>query len=99
MTPWIAPDAPRRPPLHSPDFKVRRALARLKESLIEVRRISHRLRPAMLDTLGLPAALELVALLLASALASALRWAALVEAGAHRLVGDWAEAQRLFAAL
>jgi hypothetical protein len=30
MTPWIAPDAPRRPPLHSPGFKVRRALARLK---------------------------------------------------------------------
>jgi hypothetical protein len=27
---WIAPDAPRRPPLHSPGFKVRRALARLK---------------------------------------------------------------------
>jgi two-component system NarL family sensor kinase len=37
-----------------------RALARLKESLTEVRRISHRLRPAMLDTLGLPAALELL---------------------------------------
>jgi two-component system NarL family sensor kinase len=38
-----------------------RALVRLKESLTEVRRISHRLRPAMLDTLGLPAALELLA--------------------------------------
>jgi two-component system NarL family sensor kinase len=37
-----------------------RALARLKESLDEVRRISHRLRPAMLDELGLPAALELL---------------------------------------
>jgi len=35
-----------------------KALARLNESLIEVRRISHRLRPAMLDTLGLPAALQ-----------------------------------------
>ncbi|MET0351317.1 MAG: cache domain-containing protein [Rhizobacter sp.] len=34
------------------------ALARLNDSLTEVRRISHRLRPAMLDTLGLPAALE-----------------------------------------
>ena len=28
--PWIAPDAPRRPPLHSTGFKARRALARLK---------------------------------------------------------------------
>jgi two-component system NarL family sensor kinase len=37
-----------------------RALARLKELLTEIRRISHRLRPAMLDTLGLPAALELL---------------------------------------
>jgi two-component system NarL family sensor kinase len=36
------------------------ALARLNEALIEVRRISHRLRPATLDTLGLPAALELL---------------------------------------
>jgi two-component system NarL family sensor kinase len=38
-----------------------RALTGLKESLNEVRRISHRLRPAMLDELGLPAALELLA--------------------------------------
>ncbi len=38
-----------------------KALAGLKESLNEVRRISHRLRPAMLDELGLPAALELLA--------------------------------------
>jgi len=37
-----------------------RALSGLKESLNEVRRISHRLRPAMLDELGLPAALELL---------------------------------------
>jgi two-component system NarL family sensor kinase len=37
-----------------------KALARLNESLTEVRRLSHRLRPAMLDTLGLPAALELL---------------------------------------
>jgi two-component system NarL family sensor kinase len=37
-----------------------KALARLNDSLDEVRRISHRLRPAMLDTLGLPAALELL---------------------------------------
>ncbi|SFM61862.1 cache domain-containing protein [Variovorax sp. OV329] len=35
-----------------------KALARLNQSLAEVRRISHRLRPALLDTLGLPAALE-----------------------------------------
>jgi two-component system, NarL family, sensor kinase len=34
------------------------ALRRLNSSLSEVRRISHRLRPALLDTLGLPAALE-----------------------------------------
>jgi len=38
-----------------------KALAGLKQSLDEVRRISHRLRPAMLDQLGLPAALELLA--------------------------------------
>ena len=38
-----------------------RALGGLTESLNEVRRISHRLRPAMLDELGLPAALELLA--------------------------------------
>lgn len=35
-----------------------KALQRLNESLVEVRRISHRLRPALLDTLGLAAALE-----------------------------------------
>ena len=35
-----------------------RALERLKEALLEVRGMSHRLRPAMLDTLGLPAALQ-----------------------------------------
>jgi two-component system NarL family sensor kinase len=37
-----------------------KALAGLTQSLNEVRRISHRLRPAMLDELGLPAALELL---------------------------------------
>jgi len=37
-----------------------RALAGLKQTLDDVRRISHRLRPAMLDELGLPAALELL---------------------------------------
>lgn len=37
------------------------ALDRVTDSLIEMRRISHRLRPAMLDTLGLPAALEQLA--------------------------------------
>lgn len=35
-----------------------RALERLNASLAEVRGLSHRLRPALLDTLGLPAALE-----------------------------------------
>ncbi|HET7864388.1 MAG TPA: cache domain-containing protein, partial [Burkholderiaceae bacterium] len=34
------------------------AVGRLNASLTEIRRISHRLRPALLDTLGLPAALE-----------------------------------------
>ncbi|MBO9514292.1 MAG: cache domain-containing protein [Variovorax sp.] len=38
-----------------------KALQRLNESLAEVRGISHRLRPALLDTLGLPAALERLA--------------------------------------
>lgn len=37
---------------------LRRALQRLGDALHEVRRISHRLRPAELDTLGLPAALD-----------------------------------------
>jgi len=37
-----------------------RALVGLKQSLDDVRRISHRLRPAMLDELGLPAALQLL---------------------------------------
>lgn len=36
---------------------LRQAAQRLGDSLNEVRRISHRLRPALLDTLGLPAAL------------------------------------------
>lgn len=35
-----------------------KALQRLQDAASEVRRISHRLRPAMLDTLGLPAALR-----------------------------------------
>ena len=45
---------------HAAPPALARALARLKESLNEVRRISHRLRPAMLDELGLPAALQLL---------------------------------------
>lgn len=35
-----------------------KALARLQDAAAEVRRISHRLRPALLDTLGLPSALR-----------------------------------------
>ena len=35
-----------------------KALQRLDDSLVDVHRISRRLRPALLDTLGLPAALE-----------------------------------------
>lgn len=35
-----------------------KALCRLNDALLEVRNISHRLRPAELDVLGLPAALE-----------------------------------------
>ena len=42
----------------SPPPALGKALQRLNDSLTEVRRISHRLRPALLDTLGLPAALE-----------------------------------------
>jgi two-component system NarL family sensor kinase len=38
-----------------------RAVARLQEALVEVRRMSHQLRPVMLDTLGLPAALAQLA--------------------------------------
>ena len=37
---------------------LRKARARLDEALGEVRHISHRLRPALLDTLGLPSALR-----------------------------------------
>jgi two-component system NarL family sensor kinase len=37
---------------------LQQAAQRLGDSLNEVRRISHRLRPALLDTLGLPAALQ-----------------------------------------
>ncbi|MBK7531731.1 cache domain-containing protein [Piscinibacter sp.] len=37
---------------------LQRAVQRLGDALHEVRRISHRLRPAELDTLGLPAALD-----------------------------------------
>ncbi|WP_341891572.1 cache domain-containing protein [Variovorax sp. YR752] len=37
---------------------LQRAIQRLGDALHEVRRISHRLRPAELDTLGLPAALD-----------------------------------------
>jgi two-component system, NarL family, sensor kinase len=45
---------------HAAPAALSRALVGLKESLDEIRRISHRLRPAMLDELGLPAALELL---------------------------------------
>jgi two-component system, NarL family, sensor kinase len=41
-----------------PEPALNKALARLNASLHEVRGISHRLRPALLDTLGLPAALH-----------------------------------------
>lgn len=41
-----------------PPAPLGKALARLNEALHEVRNISHRLRPAELDVLGLPAALE-----------------------------------------
>ncbi|MBB3176392.1 cache domain-containing protein [Variovorax sp. Sphag1AA] len=43
---------------HAVPASLAKALQRLNESLAEVRGISHRLRPALLDTLGLPAALE-----------------------------------------
>jgi two-component system NarL family sensor kinase len=41
-----------------PPAPLSKALVRLNEALHEVRNISHRLRPAELDVLGLPAALE-----------------------------------------
>ncbi|HET7795166.1 MAG TPA: cache domain-containing protein [Rhizobacter sp.] len=42
----------------TPGGPLGKALARLNDALHEVRNISHRLRPAELDVLGLPAALE-----------------------------------------
>ncbi len=42
----------------SPEAPLTHALARLNGALTEVRGLSHRLRPALLDTLGLQAALE-----------------------------------------
>jgi two-component system NarL family sensor kinase len=42
----------------TPAAALESALARLNDALGEVRRISHRLRPALLDTHGLPAALQ-----------------------------------------
>jgi two-component system, NarL family, sensor kinase len=42
----------------SPPAPLAKALVRLNDALHEVRNISHRLRPAELDVLGLPAALE-----------------------------------------
>jgi two-component system, NarL family, sensor kinase len=42
----------------APEPALGKALSRLNASLNEVRGISHRLRPALLDTLGLPAALQ-----------------------------------------
>lgn len=42
----------------TPAAPLESALARLNDALGEVRGISHRLRPALLDTLGLPAALQ-----------------------------------------
>ncbi|MBN9369588.1 MULTISPECIES: cache domain-containing protein [unclassified Hydrogenophaga] len=62
-----------------------RALRQLENSLVEVRRISHRLRPALLDNLGLPAALQHLAREVedASGLAVAVRLE-----GAPRELGD-----------
>ena len=45
-------------PLAGPPPALQKALARLLDASAEVRRLSHRLRPAMLDTLGLHAALK-----------------------------------------
>jgi two-component system NarL family sensor kinase len=44
--------------LPSPQVPLAKALSRLSDALHEVRTISHRLRPAELDVLGLPAALQ-----------------------------------------
>jgi two-component system NarL family sensor kinase len=43
---------------HAEEPLLGRALGRLNSALTEVRDLSHRLRPALLDTLGLPAALQ-----------------------------------------
>ncbi len=60
-----------------------KALGRLNGSLNEVRRISHRLRPALLDTLGLPAALQHLAQEFEDAGPMAVRVA--IEGPAHEL--------------
>ncbi|MCM5681966.1 cache domain-containing protein [Schlegelella sp. S2-27] len=48
----------RRAPVVGVPPALTKALARLQDAAAEVRRISHRLRPALLDTLGLPSALK-----------------------------------------
>ncbi len=42
---------------HTPPASLSQALSRINDALHEVRHLSHSLRPALLDTLGLPAAL------------------------------------------
>lgn len=56
MPPGIAPEAGRRGARHLLD----QGLQRLNDALAEIRRVSHGLRPALLDDLGLAAALALL---------------------------------------
>ncbi|QNP49626.1 cache domain-containing protein [Diaphorobacter aerolatus] len=49
--------SPQQPPVNA---ALDKGLARLNDALVEIRRVSHGLRPALLDDLGLPAALSLM---------------------------------------
>lgn len=55
------PSRPGAPAAHAPGRVLDTGLARLNEALVEIRRVSHGLRPALLDDLGLAAALALMA--------------------------------------
>ncbi|MDB5895727.1 MAG: histidine kinase [Rhodoferax sp.] len=55
-----SPGATAQPPSPAPADMLDCGLARLNEALIEIRRVSHGLRPALLDDLGLAAALSLL---------------------------------------
>ena len=56
-----SPQAPPATPAPAQSEMLDTGLARLNEALVEIRRVSHGLRPALLDDLGLAAALALLA--------------------------------------